>query len=361
MGAWPLDDEVLRLRVFGTEQVHELASGPHVQTIGSSSRCDIGLGSRDGTVAPQHAKLLRRQARWTIQAIDDPPGGVLRDRVPLREFPVVPGLEIGIGKITLIAESQRSLALRRSLARLIGYGAAQRVQVDRALGSVLATASGRRALMLCGDGDLIHVARQLHRHALDGHPFIVCDPRRMRGKGDARSSRNILDAMDALAAAAGGTLCLHAKRLPEGFESMVERWRGSAARVQLVVCDRAADPVVSTLAESIDVPPIFLRSRDLQRIIAEIAADAATELGVAPYRFTEDDARLVLDSDATALPELERAIYRIVALRHWAVTPASRKLGISHAALFEWAIRRGLVYAVPRTDPPRDRRRRTRA
>src|SRR5262245_50084624 len=165
-GTWPLDDEVIQLRGFGTEQVHELAARAQVQTIGASPKCDVVLDKHDGTVAAQHAKLMRPHTRWVLQAIDESTA-VVRNRVLLSQFPVLPGIEIGIGKLTLIPESRRSLALRRLLARLLGYGAEHRVEVDRALGMVLRAAAGQRALLLCGEGDVIHVARQLHRHTLE--------------------------------------------------------------------------------------------------------------------------------------------------------------------------------------------------
>jgi hypothetical protein len=354
-GTWPLDDQVIRLRVFGTEQTYDLVPGPAVQILGSSSGCDVALGKQDGTVAARHARLTRRQSQWTIHAIDDQAGAVCRDRVALREFPLIPGLEIGIGKVMLIAESQRSLVLHRALARLLGFGASQRAQVDRALATVLTAASGRSALMLYGDGDLMYVARQLHRLVLDDRPFVVSDPRRLRGAGDARSARNIDDPMAAFTAAAGGSLCFAARRLPEGFERMVERWRRSEARVQLILCDRAGDPVLLTAADSIVLPPMSVRGRDRLRIIAEIAGDAAAELGVDAKSFTDADRRRVLESDAATLPDIERAIHRIIALRHWGVTPASRKLGMSHGALFEWAVRRGLVPGSSRSGRYRDR------
>src|SRR5262249_7834627 len=64
VGTWPLDDEVIGLRVFGTDEIHELSTHPRVQIIGSSSRCDVVLRTQDGNVAAQHAKLMRHGSRW---------------------------------------------------------------------------------------------------------------------------------------------------------------------------------------------------------------------------------------------------------------------------------------------------------
>src|SRR5262245_3213765 len=122
MGTWPLDDEVIGLRVFGTDEIHELSTRPRVQLIGSSSRCDVVLRNHHGNVAPQHAKLMRHGSRWLIRAMaDTTTDGLWRDRIELHEFPIVPGIHFRIGEVTLIAESARSRALHRLLSRLLGF------------------------------------------------------------------------------------------------------------------------------------------------------------------------------------------------------------------------------------------------
>ena len=145
-GTWPLDDVLVGLRVFGTDETYPLTPREHNQIIGASPRkCDIVLRTHRGTVAPQHARLVRRGSQWTIAAIDGA-APVVRDGVPLPGFPLVPGVEIGLGSTTLIAESVRSRALRRRLMWLIGFGSQQLHDVDRALRTVLRAASGRSVL-----------------------------------------------------------------------------------------------------------------------------------------------------------------------------------------------------------------------
>ena len=114
VGTWPLDDEVIGLRVFGTDQIYKLSPDARVQIIGSSTTCDVVLRTHSGAVAARHARLIRRGSRWLIQAIAETQGGhVYRDRVALRAFPLVPSIEIGIGDGTLVAESERSRRARR--------------------------------------------------------------------------------------------------------------------------------------------------------------------------------------------------------------------------------------------------------
>jgi hypothetical protein len=164
--------------------------------------------------------------------------------------------------------------------------------------------------------------------------------------------------MNALAAAAGGTLCLNTQRLPPGFQRIVQRWRRSETRVHLVLCASASDPVLETVADALVVAPLYLRWRDRVRIINNVATEAAIELGVAGKAISDADRQIILESDATTLSELEMATKRIVALRHCAVgrgglSRAAEKLGVTHATLAEWAERRGLITVQRRNAAPR--------
>ena len=346
VGAWPLDDEITELRVSGTDQTYAVASSPHVQIIGTGPGCDVVLRDRTRTVAARHAKLTRRQARWLIRALDEAdPSGLSRDRVPLAEFPLVPGVEIGLGEVTLIAESERSRVLRRVLQRLIGFDAPARAQVDRALHTVLTTASGRGALTLYGKGDLAAVAHMLHRHTLHGRPFVRWE----RRTGD--------DPGGALAAAAGGTLCVSVNDLSRGFERIVERRRQATTRVQLIIlvtAIRRLRPLIATAADPLVLTPLAQRKHECLRIIHDLAQDAAAALGIAPSRLSEADLRTILRFDAATLPAIERATLRIAALRHWDYfSRAASALGMTHAALMEWAEPRGIAVTHAPASPRR--------
>jgi hypothetical protein len=93
-------------------------------------------------------------------------------------FPLEPGIEVGIGRITLIAESRALVALHGFLARLLGFGADGLPALDRALRAVRRAATRRGPLIVFGGRDLVSIAHGLHRRALgEGQPFVVCDPR----------------------------------------------------------------------------------------------------------------------------------------------------------------------------------------
>lgn len=301
--------------------------------IGTDARCDIVVRDRARTIAPRHARLVRQRSVWTIRALDDA-SRLTRDRVALPEFPLVPGIEIGIGDVTLIAESERSRRVRRTLVRLIGADAERASDVDRALRTVLTCASGRGALTLYGSEDLGAVAQLLHRTTLPDWPFVRWE----RRTGE--------DPRQALAAAAGGTLCVSGHDLARAAELIAAGRRRSTARIQLIVLItsvRPLRPILAVVAEPLVVTPLARRKQERLRIIDELAAEAAATLGIPPLPLTEADRRIILRFDAATLPAIERATLRIVALRHWGYfARAARHLGMSHASLIEWAETRKL-------------------
>lgn len=344
VGTWPLDDDVIGLRVLGTDRCFELLPRRRLQMIGSSPKCDFVLPRHDGSTTERYATLVHQHARWMIRAIDGARGsGVYYEGVPVRELPLFPGIEIGVGDVTLVVESQRSRALTRFLARIVGVDRQQRGQVDRALRTVLVAARGHRALMLCGTVELISLARELHEYTLPGRPFIVCDPRRVRRDADVRSPRNIRDPLTALAAAAGGTLCIFARHRPPEFDKMLERWRSSRTRVQLVLFEPRRDRVLDAAIDALELK-ILLPGRDRSRIIDEVAAEAAAELGAEAAALSTADRRMIVQSSAT-VPEMDRTLRRVLVLRHCDnhLVPAARQLGMARYSLDKWARRRGFL------------------
>src|SRR5262249_54267850 len=162
----------------------------------------------------RHARLSRERSGWMLSDLDSTNGTRL-DGELRTAFQLEPGIEVGIGRITLIAESRALVALHRFLARLLGFGADGLPALDRALRAVRRAATRRSPLILCGSGDLVPIAHGLHRRALgEGQPFVVCDPRRGRAAASVRAAESYAEGASAMAAAAGGTLCLRAHRLP---------------------------------------------------------------------------------------------------------------------------------------------------
>lgn len=344
---WGINDEPTHLREWGTDNVYPLPFSRRERIIGAADGCWLKLLDRTRRVSRQHAKLRRGDAGWIVRDLDSK-NGIRVDGAHRRGCLLTPGVEISIGGITLIVESPRWCALRDVVGRLIGWSAEHRGDVDRALRSVRMAATRRETLLLCGDGDLVAIARLLHRHALgDGRPFIVCDPRRGIVDANSRNAANFKDGRLALGAAAGGTLCAWHRRQPTSFAEVVAAVRHPDSRVQLIVCARTllhGEPVV---ASPIVVPPVMRRLHELSRIIDAYAADAVAELG---GLFLPDDREWVEIHEAATLTQIEVATRRLLALRNarGRIKPAADQLGMSHGALSEWLARRMML---PDPDP----------
>src|SRR4051794_16727833 len=112
---WRIDDEVTHLRVWGSDTVYPLPEGAGEWIVGSGEGGWLKLSDPGRRVSRQHARLVRQDGRWGIKDLRSRNGlredGARRDAILL-----APGVEIGIGGVTLIAESPRLCALRDVLA-----------------------------------------------------------------------------------------------------------------------------------------------------------------------------------------------------------------------------------------------------
>jgi hypothetical protein len=340
---WCISDEVIRLLKWGTEETFPLPDRAGGGEIGAAEGVWLRLQDETNQVSRVHARLAFDGAGWQLTDRESK-NGIWCDGARQSAFSLAPGMEIGIGGITLIAESAQLIALRGVLARLIGWSDARAKEVDLALRAVQVAATRRESLVLCGEGDLVSIAHLLHRHALgEARPFVVCDPRRRATDSSARAMANYSTGMDALAAADGGTLCVWRTRLPPDFDAVIQAVRGPEAQVQLVVCEHALQPLDLLIASPIVFPPLAERATELERVIDEYAAEAVVALGVHAV-FTAADRDWVRRHEAATLAQIEKATRRLAAIRGngGSITRAAAQLAMSHAALSEWIARRTL-------------------
>src|ERR1041384_5058629 len=184
---WALDDRVMHLREWGTDTIHVLPPPPEVGlanlTVGSATTCTLQLHDSTGHISRLHASLVQSDpVRWQLHDLGSK-NGIRLDGARCSRVELAAGDEIGIGSLTLIAESRRSVELREFFARLLGWRSEHIQVVDLALHAIHMAAPRRSALVLRGDGDLVPIARAIHRRAFGAdRPFIVADPRRRRGK-----------------------------------------------------------------------------------------------------------------------------------------------------------------------------------
>lgn len=338
-------DDVIRLRQWGTRVCHELPAATAVGdwTIGAAAPCWVRLADPRGLVSRTHARVVHDGVRWLIRDLQSK-NGLRVDGVRRSEVVLQPGLELGIGGITLIAESAQLIALRGFLERILGWADDRMEALDHALRSLRVASIHRTALVVCGDDDLVQVARGLHCRTLGARrPFIVCDPRRHTTNENVRSAKNYSVGMAAMQAAAGGSLCVWARRLPRDFEDVQRALQRPAARVQLVVCAREPSEAGIFIATPITVPPLATRADELRRIIDEYAADAAAMLRMHPGWFLPCDRAWVLEHSARSLAEIEKATRRLLAIRETGnLNQAAALLGMARVSLKKWIGRRRL-------------------
>jgi hypothetical protein len=225
-------------------------------------------------------------------------------------------------------------ALLGFLSRLLGWDDTR--AVERALRSVNLASMHQAALVLCGDGDLVQVARGLHRRMLgDERPFVLCDPQ-SRGNNARAALEHHKTGMDAIRAATDGLVCMRSKRLPRDFGALATAFCDADTRVQLIICGARPPDRTELVMAPIEIPAVSTRGHELDRIIDEYAQDAAVALR-SSAQFTKTDRDWVRAYSATSLPDIEKGARRIVALREGGnVARAAELLGMSHAGLGEW-------------------------
>ncbi len=341
-GAWLIEDEPIGFRQWATDTVYPFPTGSGEAIIGAAEGCWLRLQDAAGRVSRQHARLVRDNGQWVVADLDSK-NGIHHDGARRPKVVLAPGVEIGIGigGFTLIAESPMLAALREVLARWIGWSDARQEDVDLALRSVRLAATLRGSLQLCGAGDLVAIARLLHLRTLGARPFIVCDPRRKRTDPSARSATNYDSGLQALSAAAGGTLCIWENRQPDDFDQVVKAHRKPSTDVQLVVCTHTLQPSDRLIGSPIVLPPITERASELDRIIDAVAIDAGATPGeTLPPVYRE----WLYQHEASTLSRIEKAARRLFAIHKadGVITHAAAQLGMAHGALSEWFARRTL-------------------
>jgi DNA-binding transcriptional regulator YiaG len=215
--------------------------------------------------------------------------------------------------------------------------------VDLAVRSLKLAAEHQAALVLCGEGDLVPIAWALHRRTLGADkPFILCDPRRGT-RASARSPTSHASGVAACKAAVGGSLCVRAQRLPQDSVALAG-WLRASDDVMFIVCTEHDFTIpLPVRPASINVLSLACRGMDLNRIVAEYAADAIAALGVPASSFTAADRSWVRRHAATSFDEIEKATMRLVAIRTLPnLSQAAARLGMTPMSLKRWAGRRKL-------------------
>ena len=235
----------------------------------------------------------------------------------------------------------RTDELRRYLSRLLGW--TNTTAIEDALRALDLARAHRAQLVLCGAGDLVPIAHGVHRRAFGADaPFIVCDPRRGNTPATVRAPASYVDVAAAFAAAAGGSLCVRRRRLPEHFTALVERLRRSH-EVQYICLEESS---LQWLVRPgpVEIPSLVDRLKDVPRIIDECIADAMSELHWAAPLSAEERAWLISTAASSTFSELEKSTSRMIALRSSDnLSQAAARLGMTAVSLSRWRARRSLT------------------
>jgi hypothetical protein len=231
--------------------------------------------------------------------------------------------------------------LRPFLARVLGWSDEHAVEL--ALRSLALALEHRATLTLYGEGDLVPIAWGLHCRTLGpDSPFIVCDPRRGTKTASVRSPESRGTGLAAFEAAGRGALCVRMSRLPDDFQALVAKLRSTNDVLCMLCAKQLADPHPSLILPApLTVPPLPQRAAELDRIIAEYAADAIAKLAAPVSTFTTADHGWVRERAATSLAEIEKATLRLVTVRTSRnVSHAAERLGMAPVSLSRWLGRR---------------------
>jgi hypothetical protein len=342
-------DDVICLRQRGTRALRQL---PHPSssgdwTIGAASPCWLQLADPRGTLSRKHARLVHDGTAWIVTDLHSK-NGLHVDGARRAEAVLKPGVELGLGSISLIAESARMIGAREYLERILGYEGDRMAEIDDVLRCLRVALTRSTEVVLCGDDDLVQISRGLHCRTLGANrPFIVCDPRRRTRTEDVRSAENCNVGVAAVEAATGGSLCVWASRLPCDFREVQRALRRQTARVQLFVCAREQSEAGNFFSVLLAIPPLTTRIGDLGRIINEYVAEAAATLGMLPGSFESSDREWVLAHASHSLAEIEKATLRLLAIRATGnLNRAAALLGMARVSLKKWIRRRPLPIPV---------------
>lgn len=358
VSSWSVKDDVVQLRVRGTDRIYplpRLCGGEPPPSahwlVGSSPQCALQLDDPTGRTAPRHAVLIRHDERWILVALgpherpdaaDAAHAGGAARPLTLPGVQLDPGIEVVVGGLILIAESAELIRLRAFLARLLAspdVADRQRAAtVDEALRQLRLAQTSQVPLVLRGDEDLPALAQELHRRVHgDARPFMTyCELHQLFEDGADRRFPSFVAARDAMEAARGGTLCLLTSRLPADFEALCEEYTLTfGTQTQIIICDDAGR-IDAREQDAIVVPPMSSRASNLFQVIHDLELEAMQALELAgPVHV--DDIGWILCHSASSVMQISQAAERLAALRKTgSLFAAAELLGMEPTSLRRW-------------------------
>jgi hypothetical protein len=333
---WAINDSVIRLRTWGKDLAYPLHADQSSSLIGTDVHCAIQIQDPTHLTSREHAQLQRVQGQW-VALNHNSKNGLYRDGARQEKFVLTPGMEIGLGGgATLIAESDRLMALRSVLARMLGWGVASADRVDLALRAIRLAAQRRANLVLVGE-DVVPLAEELHRLTLGtARPFVFCNPRRRTSELPWNPMQCASSGRAALERAACGTICISMRCPPSDLQAMMRELQQPGCQTQLIVCTDRTYEAERFHAAPIVIPSLVTRKHEIERIIREYATDAAGPLELGEHWLTPAE-RAWIRANLRTLAGIQKVTLRLAAIKQaGSISAGARRLGISHVAMAKW-------------------------
>lgn len=342
---WLVDDPVNQLRDWTSDEVHKLpedATDDYI--VGRDPSAWLRLADAEGLISRRHARLRCPGKFWYLEDMNSK-NGTHVDGERCTVVMLLPGQEIGIGEVTLVAESERLIQLRGYLARILGWSVAS-WELNLAIRAIRAAGNRRAPLVIAGVNDPTSVARQIHcRTTSPDAPFVVCDSKLRRTDTSLGIQSFHSDVRTAVEMAEGGTVCVRAQNLPSDFNWLVKTSKERRGPVQLYICVNTAPETQSESAPPITIPDLAQRPpHEIERVVLEYAADAIAALRAGPGSFTKQNHEWAAVHAASSLAEVEIMARRIVAYNDSKqnMKRAADRAGLSRPGLGKWLERQGL-------------------
>jgi len=334
--AWPLIDPVLGLRVWGSSICHRFPASFDTLSIGSSG-CDITLASR--FVSQHHATVEHRGSHLLL--VDHGKNHTWSGGLPHQVIPLVPGKDVDLGGVKLVAYSARTEELRFGFQRYLGYSENAEREVDAALSAAMRRA--HMALLAPAKAGAAALARYAHESGPGRTwPFVVVEERLPTERDRQRAL---------LEDAAFGTLVIRAEHLPRELAFLRSELERDLFQVRLILLappETGLDALVGhKLVQNlaiVEVPPLTTRTGDLARIVKETVAHHAAIAGAPSQPLEADDfSKLEALGRKTSHDELDETARRLVSVRLFGVNGASRRLEIEPSTMSRYLRRRGFT------------------
>jgi hypothetical protein len=320
----PTDDEPMQFREWGTAKVYPLPS-PYAgdRTIGSAADAWLQLQDEHQFVSRNHALLRYTNQRWSIVDAGSK-NGLWIDGLRADASELTPGIEVTMGRVRLVVESPKTVAQRALVARFLGFDAARRIVVDRALRLVREWATNRMPLWIAGNDDLVSIARRMHDEFIGAHPFVVASV-----SGAASAIERVRSSGPSV------TICLRSERPTRDLRA-VSAIASEPGAPRIIVCAASAAHILP-----IEIPALDTRRVELPQIVDAYALDVIAALGARATSYTAVDRDAIVRWPLTTLADVEESVRRMIAIREFGgVTGAAVHIGVSHSSLSRWLARR---------------------